>query len=558
MKQEKTKKQAFSLAEALITLLVVCLITLASIPILTKKKRVSDSSVHGKWICTLNSRNQHVFWSSKTSGGDINNADTWNLSNNGNSCVFIPPMNARNFAVSLSGGGGGGAGVQVTEGGSATWYNDFAVKVPGYYDILAVGAGGTGGGTTDNKGKSNSGGQGAAIAMRVFLDDTVERLELEKGTVQTGENGENNNGKAGKASVVMVYGKDKNTGISYVDTLVSAGGGAGGKGGKHGDDSVTQSRTATSPGKGTVSSSNRFQFDYTCYGKSGTSTSCHIYQNMYGGFSRDSHSGADTRCNTGYLNKYSQRLLNQFFTVRKNSIPAIFPEIDCNKYSKAFDMTYDDNELSLSEKSIRDQFCAMPGIGGGARESNSPCTAGGGSKKGGRTGTDGLIMVSTKYIQTGKGGEAGEVSKNLFYPKFETQKITIYIGAGGKGSETGNGENGGTTRIIGNNLSIMPVSGGAGGKMNSEPSAAFVSVAGGNGEKSRLFFDKEPNLPLGGLNYEDPDNKTGQYNASADGIKSSVGYGSGGGAGGVMVDNNSNTTKGKGADGAPGAVIIEW
>ncbi len=546
---------AFSLAEALITLLVVCLITLASIPVLTKKKRTTSASEHGRWMCTLNSQGKHVVWSTNSSGS-IDNPDSWDLADS-DSCTFVPPINARNFAISLSGGGGGGAGVQVSEGGSTTWNSSFAVNVPGYYDFLAVGAGGTGGGTTDVDGKSNSGGQGAAIAMRVFLDDSVDRVELTKGTVRTGENGGNNNGFPGNASTVKVFGKDKSTGQSYEDLLINAGGGAGGKGGTRGADDVKEERTASNPGQGNVSHTNRFTFTYLCHGIGSLYTNCTNNPEMFGGFSSDFIHASDQYCSTGYLTKPYQQNLNKFFTDKNNTTMAIFPEIECDKHNPAFNK--DAIYLSDSQKDARQKFCAMPGIGGGARESRSPCTTGGESNKGGRTGTHGIVMASTKYFRTGDGGEAGESAKNLFYPKFETKKIKVYIGAGGKGSESGAGEDGGSTRIEGDNIAIMPVSGGKGGKMKADSESAMQTTAGGNGEKSGLFFDVEPELPLGGLNYEDPEDQTGAYNSSENGIKSNIGYGSGGGAGAIKFDPNTGQyTKGKGADGAPGAVIIEW
>ena len=546
---------AFSLAEALITLLVVCLITLASIPVLTKKKRTTSASEHGRWMCTLNSQGKHVVWSTNSSGS-IDNPDTWDLADS-DSCTFVPPINARNFAISLSGGGGGGAGVQVINE-STILNTDFAVNVPGYYDFLAVGAGGTGGGTTDVDGKSNSGAQGAAIAMRVFLDDSVERVELTKGTVRTDENGGNNNGFPGNASTVKVFGKDKSTGQSYEDLLINAGGGAGGKGGTRGADDVRETRKASNPGTGTVSK-KRFSLDYRCFGMSGSGTICSSYDNMYGGFSRDSYSNMQKRCTNGYLGLVEQQELNKFFRNKNNSVLAIFPEQNCDSKSAAFDRTLNYDHLTATQQVIRRKFCAMPGIGGGARESYSPCTTGGESNKGGRTGTHGIVMASTKYFRTGDGGEAGESAKNLFYPKIEAKKIKVYIGAGGKGSESGAGEDGGSTRIEGDNIAIMPVSGGKGGKMNADSLSAMQTTAGGNGEKSGLFFDVEPELPLGGLNYEDPEAQTGAYNSSENGIKSNIGYGSGGGAGAIKFDPNTGQyTKGKGADGAPGAVIIEW
>ena len=110
MKKIKFNLPAFSLAEALITLLIVCLITLASIPILTKKKRSSNELTSDKWICTLNSIGEYVVYNSSDSHGDIKHPNTWNLSQNGKGCTFVPPQNAKNFGVTVIGGCGGGTG----------------------------------------------------------------------------------------------------------------------------------------------------------------------------------------------------------------------------------------------------------------------------------------------------------------------------------------------------------------------------------------------------------------------------------------------------------------
>ena len=109
MKKIEIKMPAFSLAEALITLLIVCLITLASIPILTKKKRNPNEAASGKWICTLNSTGRYVVYSSSDPKGDINDPDTWRTLENATGCTFVPPQNAKNFGVTVIGGGGGGS-----------------------------------------------------------------------------------------------------------------------------------------------------------------------------------------------------------------------------------------------------------------------------------------------------------------------------------------------------------------------------------------------------------------------------------------------------------------
>ncbi len=99
-------KHAFSLAEALITLFIVCLIVIASIPVLTKKRRSSEAQNHGKWVCTLNEQGKHTVWT-KSSNEWVETGD---------SCTFTPPLNARNFAVSaVAGGGGGGGGANGSE-----------------------------------------------------------------------------------------------------------------------------------------------------------------------------------------------------------------------------------------------------------------------------------------------------------------------------------------------------------------------------------------------------------------------------------------------------------
>lgn len=54
----KRRFYGFSLAEALITLLIVCLITLASVPVLTERHRnkmlspnKENTNEHGKYLC---------------------------------------------------------------------------------------------------------------------------------------------------------------------------------------------------------------------------------------------------------------------------------------------------------------------------------------------------------------------------------------------------------------------------------------------------------------------------------------------------------------------------
>ena len=126
------KKDGFSLAEALITLLIVCLIVLASVPVLTKKRRTMTSQSHGSFACYWvhegdNSRLVGKYYiNGVTSDGSIT-ADT---GENRNGCVFNPPANAKNFVVTVVGGGGGGAAGLGKDLGGVSYEGSRAVTVP--------------------------------------------------------------------------------------------------------------------------------------------------------------------------------------------------------------------------------------------------------------------------------------------------------------------------------------------------------------------------------------------------------------------------------------------
>ena len=101
-----TKRFGFSLAEALITLLIVCIITLASVPVLTKKKRKMSDAPHGQWTCEYNEAGKHISYSQ--------DAPT---PVEGDYCEFVPPARATNFTIQAVGGGGakGSSGAESEE-----------------------------------------------------------------------------------------------------------------------------------------------------------------------------------------------------------------------------------------------------------------------------------------------------------------------------------------------------------------------------------------------------------------------------------------------------------
>ncbi len=164
------EKPAFSLAEALITLLIVCLITLASIPVLTKKRRDLSDGSKGMWICTRNSNGNYVYWDKSNPVGDKDNPDTWQLTNT-DSCIFTPPVRQGRFSITMIGGGGGGGDAESTyqekksvENGKTTSFKPTEDGL--YYVEIVAGGGGRGatvGSTEINGAASGAGGSGAGI-----------------------------------------------------------------------------------------------------------------------------------------------------------------------------------------------------------------------------------------------------------------------------------------------------------------------------------------------------------------------------------------------------------
>lgn len=173
----KIKMPAFSLAEAMITLLIVCLITLASIPVLTKKKRSTTEGAHGTWMCAYKTDGTLAHWSTSDPQGDTKDPDTWK-----EGCNFVPPVNVSTYNITAIGAGGsGGDGqsklVEVANGASE---GAFVPTETGLYRVMVVGGGG-GGGRGRHRDKFNgwchsgtcgSGGAGASGAY-VIADVTL-------------------------------------------------------------------------------------------------------------------------------------------------------------------------------------------------------------------------------------------------------------------------------------------------------------------------------------------------------------------------------------------------
>ena len=170
------EKSGFSLAEALITLLIVCLITLATIPVVTKKRRDLSDGHKGMWICTRSSNGSYVYWDKSNPVGEKDNPDTWQQTNI-DGCIFTPPVRQGRFSITMIGGGGAGgdASSVYLEKASVTSNSttSYSPDEDGHYLVELIGGGGGRGDTVGNDelngAASAAGGSGAGIAGYFYL-----------------------------------------------------------------------------------------------------------------------------------------------------------------------------------------------------------------------------------------------------------------------------------------------------------------------------------------------------------------------------------------------------
>ena len=93
---------AFSLAEALITLLVICVIAIASAPVITKKHKARINLPHGVYACYWNGDNlvaKYIINGQESDGKVVFDSEEQRYG-----CEFNPPTNAKNFVATIVGG----------------------------------------------------------------------------------------------------------------------------------------------------------------------------------------------------------------------------------------------------------------------------------------------------------------------------------------------------------------------------------------------------------------------------------------------------------------------
>ena len=493
----KNKKCGFSLAEAMITILIIGILALLSVPVAKKIVKKDSNPNKGTWMATRNSRGEAVYW--KKGMGNKDNPDKWTKCNttcqiNGQAvsdcCVFDSPLNVRNFSLTAvgAGGGGGGASIELKK-----YLDSFRVPSTGYYRMLAIGGGGAGALWNCNRDwLQNAGGGGAgALGYAEFnLDENVNYVYY-----TTGKGGTNCDyyGSGGSGSIIKL---EYTNGTE--EEIIKASGGGGGEG-----------RWKTGLG---LNCNNDL-------GKGGSAGS--IYISSKGENKKQAQRGGCYYCNgsaqPARLDAAISREVNE--RLGYNAITSIGTN-------------------------------TQPGTGG-LPQNHSSASA---SKCQGK---NGLVVATAKLIAAGIGGEAGNAADE-FVPKFDTGQVVVYIGKGGKGGQTGStvieedadalGQDGGDTYVG----SKIYTGGKGGGHKNI---VAETSTPGGNGSGSPIPSRTAPSVIYGGLSDKDGNLDTQR---GVNGEKAG-GYGAGGGGGGVLVDRaNAKAEGGYGGDGAPGYVQITW
>ena len=138
---------AFTLAEVLITMMVIVLMTLASIPVIKNSKEFRETAKDKNYWMAYYDKNNQLRVS--TDIGECN-GDCPSMVE-GDIAKFYPPEGVTRFNVTVVGAGGGGAAGMASGGQSKVFFPEspdqsFVPAHEGIYQIIAIGGGGGGGG----------------------------------------------------------------------------------------------------------------------------------------------------------------------------------------------------------------------------------------------------------------------------------------------------------------------------------------------------------------------------------------------------------------------------
>ena len=565
----------FSLAEALISLLIVCIITLASIPVITKKHRERKNVSKGMYACYWNG-DQLVARS--VINNQIKTEQTrWDAEEGRMGCVFTPPGNAKNFVVTIIGGGGGGAGSGTVSGNYMKKYTEpgtfsYTTTRAGLYRLLAVGGGGGGGGGISSgiDHRACTGTTGGLVYSQVILPKDLNMTII---VGESGTGGQNsvvqpNLGSIGGGSLIR-FNQNLQT-----KSMIAGGGGSG--------CAIVsmQQIICYLKIKGFTSLGNMRNIDtgrISC--STGRSTWNQYASSVYSSSASESSSNIDgARVVRGSRPGPLSSSDNQNDSHRFRLLSAL------TDYNDMFGITF--NEVTKKTtgvcrfgnirntvlcKTYENHYGA--GGGGGGEYGNVEFSA--------QDGMNGFVGISYKPVLAGLGGKAGKV---LQIPYSEMSSGTmLFPGKGGTGgsysstlsnrpSHLNVGRNSRTAGNDGQASYIKngtPVLGGEGASAIDPRDESTYSQninannmpVGGDGEMSNVLTVSKAKI-YGGLSGTNTsaNGQTGtvfRNGAMISSFKNIYGAGSGGGGGAITI-NGTNFGYGSGGNGSSGLVFIQW
>ena len=213
----------------MITLLVICVIAIASAPVITKKHKARINLPHGVYACYWNGDNlvaKYIINGQESDGKVVFDSEEQRYG-----CEFNPPTNAKNFVATIVGGGGGGAGAGIMTGSRMFTQNTTkTIEEPAYYQFLVAGAGGSGGSVWMRKSNcynaktgwacAGTGSPGAVVVSNYKFLPKGTQVNVVIGAGGSGANIGAHAGYDGGDSSVRLNDKDNST-------IIAQGGGGG-------------------------------------------------------------------------------------------------------------------------------------------------------------------------------------------------------------------------------------------------------------------------------------------------------------------------------------------
>ena len=189
----KSRRKGFTLGETLISLLIIAILSVVSVPAFKKLKETREAGVDkNSWAAVYENDELVVYKNGTavtyaTSPADFVDANT---------PKFIPPSGVNKFNVTVIGGGGGGAAGVSTPGVSKKYFAGtnaeeykFIPPYDGLYRIIAIGGGGgAGGGAPLCSGVDGHSGGGVFAIAKLEKEDVLAVIVGPGGTRGLGEN----------------------------------------------------------------------------------------------------------------------------------------------------------------------------------------------------------------------------------------------------------------------------------------------------------------------------------------------------------------------------------